>query len=468
MKISACLIVKNEERVLEQCLSSIKDFDEIVILDTGSNDKTGDIAKKYTDKYYANEYTWNDNFAEARNYALAKCTGDWVLSIDADEYLEDGGLEKIKKGIEFAESKGQKTVNCLMIATTTGEQFTFPRLFKKCPEVFWKGAVHNHISISENNTSNITIYYGYSPTHAEDPDRAFRILQKEVKRDPTLRREVFYLAREYWYRKDYIPALYWYKDYLTKGTWAPEIAEANLMAAKCSWLLGKPEDAREYCLEAIKVNADFKEALILMADLSGPKNKEKWLLFAETANNNDVLFARGKSEQGPVYYDNLYTDSKDMQRYYNIYQKVADLSEGKVLDIGCGIGNLSKFVKDYHGFDFSKKAVEEAGDPNIVVGNAYDKENYNGYDTYVSIEVLEHLDDYRILDNIPSGKKVLLSVPSFDDASHLRRYNKEIIHYRYDKYIDIQKIIRFNWDKKWVINDTNTGNYILLIVGTKR
>ncbi|GAG44849.1 unnamed protein product [marine sediment metagenome] len=104
MKISASMIVKNEEVCLEKCLQSIKDLDEIVILDTGSTDKTGEIAQKYTNKYYANEYKWNDNFAEARNLSLSKCTGDFILTIDADEWLEEGGVEKIR----IAVSNNQK------------------------------------------------------------------------------------------------------------------------------------------------------------------------------------------------------------------------------------------------------------------------------------------------------------------------------------------------------------------------
>ena len=85
MKLSVVMIVKNEEAMLGKCLESVKEADEIVITDTGSKDKTKEVALKYTNKFYENEYTWNDNFAEARNYAKNKATGDWIFVLDADE-----------------------------------------------------------------------------------------------------------------------------------------------------------------------------------------------------------------------------------------------------------------------------------------------------------------------------------------------------------------------------------------------
>ncbi len=84
--ISVCMIVKNEEQYLENCLKSIKDIaDEIVIVDTGSTDRTVEIAKKYTDKIYF--HPWKDSFSEARNHYLEYATGDWIFQMDADEEL---------------------------------------------------------------------------------------------------------------------------------------------------------------------------------------------------------------------------------------------------------------------------------------------------------------------------------------------------------------------------------------------
>ena len=471
-KISVVMIVKNEEKCLERCLKSIKDVDEIIILDTGSTDGTIEIAKKYTDKVFINEYKWKDSFADARNYALKKATGDWVLSIDADEWLEENGINKIRKGVEFAEVHNQLTINCIMVANIALDEFYFPRLFKRCKEIYWKGAAHNYLNHTDDNKSDIRITYSYSAAHELDKDRTLRILSEELKKNPKCIRETFYLAREYWYRKDYKNAIKWYKDYLKRANWAPEMAEANLMIAKSYQNLNKIDKAKDYCLQAIKINADFKEALNLMVELSGIKNREKWLLFAELANDNDVLFTRkNKIEQNESYYNRLFASSSDMSRYYHIYNKIGQMvnDDEKVLDVGCGVAALQTFIKDYSGFDFSSEAIKIANNPNVVLGNAYNKENYKEeYDTYIITETLEHLDDQKILNNIPKRKRVIFSVPSFNDPSHLRRYNEEIVKYRFNGLIDIKSIIRFNWKDGWKQDGGLSREYILLVDCIKR
>ena len=95
MRISVAMIVRNEEEMLRTALESVKDADEIVICDTGSVDKTIEIAKEYTDKVFT-DYKWNDNFAEARNHAASKCTGDYIFIIDADERLEEGAFKTLR------------------------------------------------------------------------------------------------------------------------------------------------------------------------------------------------------------------------------------------------------------------------------------------------------------------------------------------------------------------------------------
>ncbi len=95
MKISFFMIVRDEERFVADCLNSVKDFvDEIIVVDTDSADKTVEIAKKIGAKVY--NYSWDDNFSNARNFALGKTTGDWVLYLDADEVIGRSYMKKLK------------------------------------------------------------------------------------------------------------------------------------------------------------------------------------------------------------------------------------------------------------------------------------------------------------------------------------------------------------------------------------
>lgn len=94
--ISLCMIAKNEEKYLEQCLRSVEDIvDEIIIVDTGSTDKTKEIAKKFNAKIF--DFKWIDDFSAARNESIKHATKDWILVLDADEVLDDEGRKAIKE-----------------------------------------------------------------------------------------------------------------------------------------------------------------------------------------------------------------------------------------------------------------------------------------------------------------------------------------------------------------------------------
>ena len=93
--VSLCMIVKNEERVLARCLDSIRELmDEIIIVDTGSTDKTKEIAARYTEKVY--DFRWINDFSAARNFAFSKAACDYIYSADADEVVDEENREKFR------------------------------------------------------------------------------------------------------------------------------------------------------------------------------------------------------------------------------------------------------------------------------------------------------------------------------------------------------------------------------------
>ena len=102
-KISVCIIAKNEEKYIEECLKSVLDIaDEIIVLDTGSTDKTKDIVSAFP-KTKLYETTWEDDFSKARNQCISHATGDWILSIDADERLSLSSQQQL---INFLDNPG--------------------------------------------------------------------------------------------------------------------------------------------------------------------------------------------------------------------------------------------------------------------------------------------------------------------------------------------------------------------------
>lgn len=285
--LSVALIVRNEKDMLAECLKSVKGADEIVVCDTGSTDNTVEIAHSFGATVYT-DYVWNDDFAEARNYAVSKCTGDWILSIDADEVLEEGGVEKIKRLLSTSK-------HAIGIQMTSGNmKYHVPRLFRNIPSVEWRGRIHEIINVSDYEKSDVKVTFRSSPAHLLDPRRNIRILEKAHKEDPSSTRIMFYLGREYGYYKEWSKAENMLEKYLVAATWFPEKADAHFMLALCYWYDGKGngEKTREHCLKAMNINANFRAPILLMATASYEHNAKQWRKMAETADNSNTLFAR--------------------------------------------------------------------------------------------------------------------------------------------------------------------------------
>jgi len=105
LRLSLCMIVKDEEYFLDQCLSAATNHvDEIIVVDTGSTDSTREIAARYTDKVF--EFAWDNDFSNARNFSLAQARGDWILVLDADEVISGPDLEAMRVVIASSELDG--------------------------------------------------------------------------------------------------------------------------------------------------------------------------------------------------------------------------------------------------------------------------------------------------------------------------------------------------------------------------
>ena len=100
LKISACVITKNEEKNIEKWLECMSELaDEIILIDTGSEDHTVDIAEKYNAKIY--HIKWENDFSKAKNYAIEKASGDWIIFLDADEYFSKSSINNVKNYIKL-------------------------------------------------------------------------------------------------------------------------------------------------------------------------------------------------------------------------------------------------------------------------------------------------------------------------------------------------------------------------------
>ncbi|MBE9209605.1 glycosyltransferase [Nostoc sp. LEGE 06077] len=140
MSISLCMIVKNEETTLPKCLNSVKSFvDEMVVLDTGSSDRTPEVAKQFGAKVH--HFQWSNNFSTARNAALKYVTGDWVLVLDADEILTPSIVPQMQAAIESDE---YILINLIRqeVGAIQSPYSLVSRLFRNHPEIRFERPYH--------------------------------------------------------------------------------------------------------------------------------------------------------------------------------------------------------------------------------------------------------------------------------------------------------------------------------------
>jgi glycosyltransferase involved in cell wall biosynthesis len=140
MSISLCMIVKNEEAALPKCLNSVKDFvDEIIVLDTGSSDRTPQIAQQFGAKVY--NFQWSNNFSTARNAALKYVTSDWVLVLDADEILTPSIVPQMQSAIQSDE---YILINLVRqeVGAAQSPYSLVSRLFRNHPEIRFERPYH--------------------------------------------------------------------------------------------------------------------------------------------------------------------------------------------------------------------------------------------------------------------------------------------------------------------------------------
>jgi len=286
-KISAVLIVKNEAKCIEKCLKSVELADEIIVCDTWSSDITPKIAETLwaTVKYFE----WEDDFSSARNYAKSFASNEWVLSIDADEVLEEWWIDKIKTLIRSLDCDADGVY--IEMDNWYWAKSNAIRVFKK--HLNWNWKIHEAITPNKAVYTDINIVYWRSPAHDLDPDIDLRIMEKVYKETPDNTRNMFYLAREYYYYKRYNEAEKMYLDYIKKSNFFIEITDAFFMLWKIYWENGKWqwELSREMLMRAIIRNPNFRAAYVLLSEqMLDEKKRITFLRLAQVADNSWLLF----------------------------------------------------------------------------------------------------------------------------------------------------------------------------------
>ncbi len=496
MNISLVMICKDEAGGLQKAVESARPLvNEIIIgVDDKSIDKTWEIAQELADFSY--QFTWKNDFSKARNDALDKSHGDWNLILDGHEYItkhpvmefidvpdgvdamlvevmmEDGEIcsserilrndvryknavhnepvtHKSMKLTDFSlmHDRHQQSKTVIRKRNKQRRQMLLRLLKDDTFRSHWylaqeyrgfdahKAITHYKKALSlatpQNEEIAKSIGYYLSQMYYE----CGQVRKALMQCDGELMEYGFVRGMIYFREKNYSQAVSAFLSALTY----PKIEDSSRpvkdlefeiydFLSQCLYELKAVELARTAALKALEYREDER-----------------------VRNNVDAFVTNllAPSERDAEYYNLIFKDGYDTTRYADMYKVVMRLlgkmDNPRILEAGCGVGSLGRIIIDagytYAGFDFSaeaiKKALELVPSGNFYVGNVYDAKEYDGdYDVVVATEVLEHVDDLKMLSAIPSGKTFIGSVPTFGDAAHLRVYRdqqKDIVNRFHDE-----------------------------------
>lgn len=253
--ISVCMIVKDEEMVLERALKSVERIaDEIIIVDTGSTDRTKKIALKYTDKVY--DFVWCDDFAKARNYSFSKATMDYCMWLDADDIIFEKDREdliNLKKTLVNDTSVVMLKYNAELDACNK-PSFTYyrERLLRRKDNFRWEGFIHEVIS-PRGKILYSDIAITHSKIKSSDANRNLRIFRQKLNEGVVFTpREIFYYARELFYHQLYQEAVTEFRRFLnTKRGWKENNISACQFLGYCYYNLGDMQKAISWLLKSL-------------------------------------------------------------------------------------------------------------------------------------------------------------------------------------------------------------------------
>lgn len=389
MKIALCLIVKDEEKVLARCLQSFRNVvDEIHVADTGSSDKTVEIAKEYGAlvKHYKEDWAiWGDsetilsvhktkqeaeklakggqevrqaplNYARARNFVQSDVKTDIIFSVDADEYLHPKCVENFRSSV----LRYITTSNTILIPIYFGFDkdgqnpsniHYLVRLFKK--HCKWVGRIHEVIAYEKRVTAEDIILLHDKADKKQSPNKLpnyIATLKFEAQESPENPRPLFYLANTYFEHQRYVEAINIYERYFKITKWQDEKGQALLNLGKC--------------FRDLNLNADAKSCLIRSAILNKDR-AEPWFYLGDVTNRIDWAEACAYYEIATKYENKVPNTLMFIEPncyswlpWYRLsigYDKLGDYFKGKK-----ATENALKYIPEnkdmLHNFDYYSKA----------------------------------------------------------------------------------------------------------------
>jgi glycosyltransferase involved in cell wall biosynthesis len=281
--LSLCMIVKNEEDVLENCLKTVPFVDEIIIVDTGSTDRTKEIAYRYTDKVY--DFQWVDDFSAARTFSFSKATKDYILWLDADDVIPEENLD------EWWKQKAELSDKIDVVVLPYHRKYNNPneptfslireRIARNCPLITWHDPVHESFPVFGNTIHNYKCVVLHNKTKPNPPKRNLNILDKYIANGNTLSpRLTYYYGQELFENDRPAEAIEYFEKYLTyPNLYRPNVHDAYMLLSESYRKTSQKEKAIQTLARSISVWGKFHP-------------KVAYLLGNEFLNNGSLIEAK--------------------------------------------------------------------------------------------------------------------------------------------------------------------------------
>ncbi len=246
--VSVCLIAKNEENYIEECLKRLRQYDwEILVTDTGSTDSTVQIAEKYANRVY--HFDWVNDFSKARNFCIAQASNDWILNIDCDEYLTYTGDNKtlyqlLQTAMQHPERLGMLPLTNPLSPSGDSECLErVPRFFHK-DYYAYSGSVHEQPTPQKAESStyfnlNLPFYHvGYAKQDVlkQKALRNIQLLEQALFAAPQDSYLYFQLGQSYYVMGDAEQACYYFDQGLSLPV-DPELQYVKTMVVSYGYCL---------------------------------------------------------------------------------------------------------------------------------------------------------------------------------------------------------------------------------------
>ncbi len=278
IKITACVIVKNEEKCIGRWLDCVANFaDEIIVVDTGSEDRTVELVKAHRGKAKLYSFAWTGDFSAAKNYALAQATGNWIVFLDADEYFSAASVANLRNILTGLHPDNRICgVMCRLVNIDTEQNDKFigatvqVRIFRNIPRLRYYGKVHEALTIPKGKSVELVkeleiIHTGYTASIIRKKiERNLQLLQEKIQENggQITPRDYRYLMDCYYGLGEYDKSLEYASQAIEQAEAIKDAKDHIYMIKVSSCLFGKKDYAMvvaafDEAIEACPQVADF-------------------------------------------------------------------------------------------------------------------------------------------------------------------------------------------------------------------